>query len=138
MIYKATREIDRILTLADIKHKVLDHGSASVVAAGYDGDNAHDLVFQFISHDNDSDVAVRCFGIFRGVHSNLPMVLMTLNALNSKFRYMKFVLDKDGDINAAYDFPMAADKVGLAAAELCQRMIQIIDEAYPMLDAVIS
>ena len=137
MAYKATREIDHIFTMAGIKHKVLDHGTASVVAAGYDGDNAHELVFQFISHDDDADVSVRCFGIFRNVHGNLPMVLMTLNALNCKFRYMKFVLDQDGDINAEYDFPMAAERVGLAAAELCQRMIQIIDEAYPILDAVI-
>ena len=53
------------------------------------------------------------------------------NRLNAEYRWVKFYLDKDGDVNAAIDAVISEDDCGEACMNLVHRIIRIVDDAYP-------
>ena len=56
-----------------------------------------------------------------------------MNSLNAKYRFVKWVLDKDGDIHVEFDMPSGTPPVilGDLALEVFLRMVKIADDAYP-------
>lgn len=86
-------------------------------------------IMHFISHDNDNDVAVRIIGLVSDVPMNKRLRVMEVcNALNINFRYLKFTLDGDGDVNVEYDFLVRSPNEGIGemAFEIFSRTIQIL------------
>ena len=88
---------------------------------------------KFISTDDDNDVAVRVFGLLRVDDTQKAKILETLNALNVKYRYVKFCCDNDGDVNIEYDYPVRSENPENSAEEIVIRFVKIIDVAYPQL-----
>ena len=60
-------------------------------------------------------------------------ILEALNALNVKYRYVKFCCDNDGDVNIEYDYPVRSENPENSAEEIVIRFVKIIDDAYPQL-----
>lgn len=56
-----------------------------------------------------------------------------MNALNAQYRFVKWVIDKDGDIHLEFDMPSETPAVilGDLAIEVFLRMVKIADDAYP-------
>lgn len=57
-------------------------------------------------------------------------MLLTLNACNHKFRWVKFYLDDDNDVVANGDVIFDEQNTGDACIELIMRAANIVDEAY--------
>lgn len=135
-MYKATKLIAQAMDDAGLKYRADENEKNSYIIAGFGVDNGPDVRVQFISTDNDNDVAIRLFGLV-GIKDEAKKVAVctVLNQLNAKYRYLKFVLDKDGDVNVEYDLALRTsdEKVGPICCEVFIRMMKIIDEAYPMI-----
>lgn len=58
--------------------------------------------------------------------------ILTCNELNQKFRWVRFYLDEDNDLMAEADALVYRDTCGEECLKLVSRMVNIIDEAYPL------
>ena len=135
MIYKASRLIVEEFDRNDIKYggKIQEYDDSSLVEAGFRIDNGPLVMAHFFSSDDDNDVAVRVFGIINVKEEKRQQMLQQINDANRKMRYIKFLLDEDGDLNAEYDFPvkLADEQVGEVAVEIFVRLMKILDDVYP-------
>ena len=57
--------------------------------------------------------------------------LVACNAMNAKYRWVKFYLDSDQDVRVEADALVSMDTVGEECAQMVSRMVNIIDDAYP-------
>ena len=135
MIYAATKAIEATLKAKDVKFTIDENDKLSIVRISVGADNLSYKI-SFASSDDDSDVAVRAVSIVRNVPDNKrAAVLEAINEANRRFRYFKFTLDEDGDVNAAFDIPVNTpmSSVGDIARELLIRSMDIFDKVYPNL-----
>ena len=133
MIFAATKAIEAAMKAKDVKFTIDENDKLSIVRISVGADNLSYKI-SFASSDDDSDVAVRAFSIVRNVPDNKrAAVLEALNEANRRFRYFKFTLDKDGDVNADFDIPVRTpmSSVGDIAHELLVRSMDIFDKVYP-------
>ena len=134
-MFKATQAIYTALKASRLELKVFtdENEAQSVVWLQFPVKNGPPYRIQFISRDDDNDVAVRIFSLIHVESSQIEKVLPAINEVNTKYRYVKFVIDKDGDINVEYDFLVKALNVDNCAEEIVIRFVKILDEAYPVL-----
>ena len=131
-MFRATRDIKRKFDSKEIKYRVVDKSDVSYIEAGIRGDNYSSMDVLYISRDDDNDVSVRVMQICKVPDNKLAPMILAVNECNNKFRYVKFVMDKDRDINLEYDMPLKNNDVGEIAVELLIRIMKIMDEAYPI------
>ena len=133
-MYRATRNIyDALKKEGNLKVFTEDSEKRSEVWLQFGIKNGSSYRIRFISTDDDNDVAVRVFGFISVEPECIHKILPVLNALNQKYRYVKFVCDDDGDINIEYDFPVSASRPEESAKEIMARIVSIIDKSYPEL-----
>ena len=133
-MYKMTKAIYEALNgTSGLKVFTEEVGNSSNVWLQFGLKNGGSYRIRFISKDNDNDVAVRIFGLVAVESSQQAKILPVLNQLNAKFRYTKFVLDKDGDINVEYDYLVRCPDPAASAEEIIVRIVKIVEEAYPEL-----
>ena len=133
-MYKATRRIyEELKKDSGLKVFTDEAGDSNYVWLQFGIKNGGSYRIRFISKDNDNDVAVRIFGLVTIDETHQAKVLPVINKLNSKYRFAKFVLDKDGDVNLEYDYLVRCPDPAASAKEIVIRMVQIVDEAYPEL-----
>lgn len=140
MIYKATKLIKQEMDRQGMKYSVEEFDDSSVLFAGFGVDNGPNVRVQFVSQDNDNDVAVRLFGIINNVSERkVDAMIKVINECNNQYRFLKFVLDNDRDVNIEYDIPLRAGdaSVGAEACEIFVRIMKIADEVYPKFMKVI-
>ena len=83
--------------------------------------------------DDGHTVAIRCFRLARAKDDRFVNILKTCNELNNRFRWVKFTIDDDNDINMEIDCIVNEETAGEVVLELVQRLCGIADEAYPEL-----
>ncbi len=134
MIYQATQSIYNTLRQVDglkVFTEESDKNSRVWLQFGFDNSNASYRI-QFISKDNDNDVSLRVFSIVNVPAAKRSGMLMTLNEINNKYRFFKFALDSDGDVNMEYDF-FVRSNASACAVEAVIRINDILKDVYPML-----
>lgn len=132
-MFKATKEIAAYLEEKGIKYDVNGNEKLSFVKVRYKCDNLAGIEVVFLSSDDDNDVSVRVMRLVKVPENKRTAVLKVINDLHCRFRYVNFVLDKDGDVRMDYDMPLRTSNVGAVAKEICSRMVNIGDKVYPEL-----
>ncbi len=133
-MFNMTQEIYRVLSQdSNLKVFTDETESSSNVWLQFGIKNGGSYRIKFISRDDDNDVAVRVFGIVSVEEAQQAKVLPVINDLNQKYRFFKFILDDDGDVNVEYDYMVNCPDPSASARELIIRIVRIIDEAYPEL-----
>ena len=134
-MFQATQAIYNELKNSNSNLKVFteENDQRSEVWLQFTVDNGPAYRIRFISTDNDSDVAVRVFGLLRVEETKKSKMLSAINEINAQFRYVKFVMDDNNDISVQYDFPVRTVRVEASAEEILIRFVKIIDDAYPMM-----
>ena len=134
-MFKTTEIIyNELISSTDFKVFTEENENNSTVWLQFGIENGPSYRIKFIStSDNDNDVAVRVFSIISVDDEKKAKILPALNRINSHYRFVKFVIDNDNDINIEYDFLQSAVRVEASAEELIIRIVRIIDEAYPEL-----
>ena len=134
MMHQATRAIYNALKKVDgLKPFTDEVGESSNVWLQFPVDNGGSYRIRFISSDEDNDVSVRVFSLISLKGEQRTNILPAINFINNKFRFVKFVVDKDGDVNVEYDYPVRTIDPASSAEEIAIRFAQIIDDAYPIL-----
>lgn len=133
-MYKMTREIYKELSKdSNLKVFTDETSSSSYVWLQFGIKNGGSYRIRFISRDDDHDVAVRVFSLVSVEPDCQNKILSTVNELNAQYRFVKFAMDDDGDINLEYDYPVSDPNPAASARELVIRISNIVDEAYPKL-----
>ena len=133
-MYQATQAIYNALSRVDgYKPFTEDNDSFSEVWLKFALENGGSYRIRFISTNNSNGVKIRVFKLCSPQGDKRVRILPALNFLNNKYRFAKFVCDKDGDVNLEYDFPVDSQDPAASAEELVRFIAQIIDDAYPIL-----
>lgn len=82
--------------------------------------------------DGDSEVcSVRCFSVARVPEEKFGQLLMLCNDLNREYKFMKFLIDDDNDLNIEEDALLDDGTAGKEAFTLVAQLIRIVDKVYP-------
>ena len=111
-----------------IRYTELDQHTIKVV---FDGDNLKTInIYVFFDKDGDPLVQFKCWDIlsFKG-HEELGY--RACNEVNNRWRWTKFYLDRDSDLNACIDAYIDARSGGRECVNMLGRIASIIDETYP-------
>lgn len=104
----------------------------NVVRVAYSGDNLKSIpIFVFFDKDGDNMIQFACWEIATFSEDKYSAGLLTCNALNSKFRWVKFYLDSDQCVRVEMDAYVNLETVGEECSLIIRRIVGIIDEAYP-------
>lgn len=117
----------------DLEIFVEDDDSFGVVCLQPKIRDDNSYVIRFISRDDSNDVAVRVYGLLNIDIAHRIKMLPVINELNEKYRYIKFVLDEDGDVNLEHDFPTNCPDPSASAVEIVVRLDSVIDAVRPEL-----
>ena len=132
-MYKAIREIRDTFVAKGLKHSVDEVGGAWVLRAGVSGDAAS-YSFLFIKQDDeDNDVSLRVFDVVKFPEHKKDKGLEVLAKLGRQYRFIRFAMNDEGEVNAEYDFPMEFSPIGEGAFEMMVRFTDILDNCYPEL-----
>ena len=127
----AINEIQKAFLDAGLKHDVQKVGDKTVLITGMTG-KAGTYRFLLIKEgDSGCDVALRVLKIGRCASYQYDQVHEVLNELQLKYRFLRFTVDKDGDIHGEYDFPTCYEQIGKGAVEMCLRLTMILDQCVP-------
>ena len=133
MMHQATRAIVDALSRTSYKYETDEIDNKSLVSLRFRGDNGCQYTIRFISADEDNDVSIRVYKLLSLQGDQRVRILPSLNFLNNKYRFVKFVCDKDGDVNVEYDYPVRSINPAASAEEMVRRFANIIEESYPVL-----
>jgi len=118
----------------NIKYRMVETESLCFIDAGYNILGGPTVRFHFLSQsENGNDVQIRIAGLMHKVTgAKRGPVLEVCNRINSEMRFIKFYLDKNGDLFGQADLPTstAVDCVGENCYELFIRSMQILDQCY--------
>lgn len=128
MIHQATQKIADKLTEKGLNHDVQETGNLSVVSCGVRSKFITYRI-QFISRDEDNDVAARVFDLTKFPEEKLADMLAFANECNGKYRYVKLVVNcKDNTLQMEYDMPLASGDVGEIALETLARIMDVMNK----------
>lgn len=129
--HPAIRDIEAALEAVKIKYRTQHVGKQWEVVLGISG-KANSYQIKFICKDGSkNDVAMRVFTLARYPDEHKRDAYPLLASLQRKYRFIKFTLDKAGDINLEYDMPSCTESTGKSAVEMVVRTMKIVDEVYP-------
>lgn len=128
MIFKATKEIEEKLKAADLKCNVVEGDSSSMVVCGINGKYITYKI-QFISRDDDNDVAIRAFDLVKFPEEKREDMIHFAHECTAKFRYAKFVANlNDNTMQLEYDMPVTCTNPGDIAVEMLLRIMRMLDD----------
>lgn len=128
MVHQATREIASALDSKDLKYDIVENDNTSRVICGMNG-KALNFRIQYISTDEDNDVAVRVFDLVKIPEEKKTDMLLFAHECNRRFRYVKFVVNEgDNTLQLEYDMPLKNENPGEIALELLVRILNILND----------
>ena len=84
-----------------IKYRIVETEQISFIDAGYNIQGGPTVRFHFISQNRDdsNDVQIRIFGLLNKISTEKrSAVLEACNKVNSELRFLKFYVDKEGNL----------------------------------------
>lgn len=131
--FKAINLLAEAFEKHEANFHVLSLRGREELLAGFPVNGGPTVLMNFIARDNDNDVAARIYGLI----TNIPMAkraraMEACNILNRDMRFLKFYINRDGDINVDYDFPVhgSDDCIGEMAFEIFVRTMNILGRKY--------
>ena len=133
MIMKATKAIEEAFKAQNWSYTVDEHpdGTSSAVITGFDLKCGANVQIFFISAA-DNDVAIRVFKLIHIPAGKEHAAIHLCNDMNCRYRFAKFVAS-DEHIGIQMDMPVETQNVGSVCVELLYRLLDIADNAYPVL-----
>ena len=131
-MFKSAQQVIEEFKAHDVKFQVREEAEVTILTVGVSGqDSNYELALIFRS--DNSDFALRVPRLVKVPQSRRETLLSTVNRLNARYRFVKFVLDEKVGVVLEWDCPARADNPGQLAHELLIRTVSIIDDAYPIL-----
>lgn len=134
-MFKATKLIAEALDKADLKYRTDENEKMSLVRVSMNNKTSSEEIYYFVSENDNNDVVIRSNPIVSVPPEKMDDMLDIINDCNTRFRYARFFIDKDGDVTIQVDVPTESTDadVGPVAVELLVRLTKIYDDVYPQL-----
>ena len=136
----STQQFIDTLDAKGIKYEVHEptESGKDVMTVTYTGDNMPSIRCRFFFDADCESVAIRVFNIVKLPKEKTAAMFLAVNALNNKFRFVKFCIDTDDStVQAEIDASFRSFDVGEICRELLGRCVSICDDAYPDLMKII-
>ena len=111
-----------------IKHRIVE---SDRILVGIHGNELPNQYVTFVFDDKDTNVAIRAFSIIKVPESKKVNAIVMCGVLNNAYRFVKFCIDKDADLNAEIDAVIEPYTAGKVCFELLVKLTEILDKAYP-------
>ena len=98
------------------------------ILLNYGADNFDSLDFGFYYDDSGKSVALKVFSIMKFKKEQLPIAYEFCNAMNAKWRWVRFYVDSDDELTADLDAYISKESVGDECLNLLQRAVSIVDD----------
>lgn len=138
--WKPTNLIAEELEACGLVFEVREHegakANASIILIPFVVTGGGRVDVHFISSDDSNNVAVRVYQLISQIsEEKRSRMLEACNRVMNRKRYLKFVIDDDGDLDVHYDIPqMVSDEVlPKIAVEMFVRMKRILNDEYSYL-----
>ena len=119
-----------------IRYDMSDDGQA--ISTGFEMDNREGLKILIVFDPGDESVALRAYNVAKIPANKTDSMFAVVNYLNTKYRWIKFVIDEeDNTITAEDDAVIQLDSCGEEVLECCRHIVGIVDRAYPEIMASI-
>ena len=133
-MYSVVEKVKETLDGYGIRYTVDDDDNE--INVSYSLKNGSDVTFHLFFKNDDSGFELRCFNIVV-LHdkSNREALYEAVNALNSEYRYIKFVIDEKDRVDAEFDMSDMAD-IGCTGEVVCEmlfRTCNILEDEIPYL-----
>lgn len=112
--------------------RTTDSGKTAVTL-GVSGSHGNSYNVGFYFDTDEKGVAVRVYQFTACNDSNYAKMLLACNQLNNKYRWLKFVIDDDRDINIEADCIISPTTAGTVCTEMFYHVMGIAKDAYPIL-----
>ena len=133
-MFKAIVQIQKEFDKKGINYSIIDRKNSQIIQAGIPIENGPSIMVLFIAHVDTNDISIRVFFFFFKVKKEKRLLLLdAINNCNDKFRFFKFSIDSDNDVNVEYDFLTESSNIGPMAFEALVRISSVLDDAYPIL-----
>ena len=128
---------DKALTMMELftngltegNYKFTANKARASVSLLYNADNFKDLNFSFYFDDSGRSVSLRVYSIFEFTVRQLPDAYEFCNAMNAKWRWVKFYVDSDRELTAELDAYITEESVSAECINLLGRAVSIVDDA---------
>ena len=98
------------------------------VLLNYNADNFDSLDFGFYFDDSGKSVALKVYSIMKFKKEQLPIAYEFCNAMNAKWRWVRFYVDSDDELAADLDAYISKESAGDECLELLHRAVSIVDD----------
>ena len=126
-------DIKRVLDETKTKYREESNGKQWEIVTGFSGKDKNYIIKFISTGPQDDALAIRVFGIVSAEKSQYPRIYPVLQSLQDTYRYLRFTLDRDGDVNVEYDYLMRDVNPAASAHELVFRIVKILDNSYPVI-----
>ena len=104
----------------------------TLVTLGVNGSHGNSYDVDFFFDKDEKAVGVRVFRFTKANDNNYAKMLLACNELNVKYRWIKFCIDSDQDVNIEMDAVIDDYSAGEICAELFYRVMDIAKDSYPV------
>ncbi len=136
--YGTTQSFLQVLNDEDHRYHYMgiDDDDFEQVNVSFAGDNLDDIAVEIYFDPELDSVSMRSWYVISFDESDLIELLLTVNELNSDYKYATFVADlSDYSVDVKLDCPLRDDaNAGEIAFDALYYIVSIIDEAYPELE----
>lgn len=119
-----------------LKYQVCETDQFQEIHVPFGINNGPFVDVRYISVNRGNDTLVRIMNLVNKVpEEKRYRILEVCNLLNHKYRFLKFIMDPENDVNVEYDLPVSTgnDCLGEMAFEIFIRTMHILNEGYVLI-----
>lgn len=135
MILASARNFMRACDQEGLKYQdpySLESGK-TVVVLGVNGSHGNSYDVKFLFDTDDKGVGIRVYRFSAANKDNFARLILACNQLNVKYRWLKFCIDDDRDLNIEMDAVISPSTAGEVCTELFYHITSIAKDAYPVI-----
>ena len=136
MMFNATRLLDEEFKTHNLKYSIRENEIVQIVDVPFGIQHGPSVIIHYITSEQGNDLTILITNLVHNVpEEKRTRMLETINTLNKEYRFIKFTLDSDKDLEVKADWPSATadESLGPMAYEMFIRIMRIMEEAYPMI-----
>ena len=127
-----TSELDRI----DCKYQIIDAEDHLIKIQVRAQNSAYTCYVDFDEGENNEQESSAHLMILQIAHASddtYSNAIVACNALNRQYRWVKFTIDGDNDINSEMDIELDPNSAGEETTRSLFRLLNITDKSYPII-----
>lgn len=104
------------------------------IRIGFSASNFSGLIFHLVfDPEENMSVQMYCNEICKFAESKNLVMLQTVNALNTKYRWVTFFVSENGTVNANLSVAFTEETSEQLLVKYLEHFIRVVDVAYPIL-----